>query len=48
MRMHRLALPLGLTLLIGTLPKAYAEAGKVRLQMQDAQTQRPVAAVQSC
>lgn len=41
--MHRLALPLGLTLLIGTLPKAYAEAGKVRLQMQDAQTQRPVA-----
>jgi hypothetical protein len=44
MRVYSLALRLGLMMLtIGVLPKAYAEAGKVRLTLVDAQTQRPVA-----
>lgn len=44
MRMGKSALRFGLMLLtIGVLPSAYADAGKVRLRVVDAQTQRPVA-----
>ncbi len=44
MRVNSLALPIGLMMLtMAVLPKAYADAGKVRLTLVDAQTQRPVA-----
>ncbi len=47
MRMRSVALRFGLMVLsIGVLPYAYANTGKVRLQMMDAQTQRPVADAQ--
>jgi len=45
--MRRFVWQFGLMLLmVGVLPYAYAEDGKVRLQMVDAQTQRPVEGAQ--
>lgn len=47
MRVRSFALRFGLMVLtIGVLPYAYADAGKVRLRVVDAQTQRPVADAQ--
>src|SRR5690606_13938387 len=45
--MRRFVLQFGLMLLtLGVLPFAYADVGKVRLQVVDSQTQRPVEGVQ--